>query len=67
MAGVFGVARAPLESISQRIALLVPFEEMTGVAPCGPNFSGDWEADGEEARIPADMGNDIRFPFPGAT
>ena len=33
MASAFGVARAPLVSISQRIALFVPFAEMTGVRP----------------------------------
>jgi hypothetical protein len=53
------------------MALLVPladpFEEMIGVAPCGPSGSGDSEADGRGARIPAAIGNDSRFPFPGAT
>ena len=67
MAGAFGTASAPLESISQRMALFVPFEEMTGVAPCGPSVSGDCEAVGEEAIIPPDIGNAIKFPFPGAT
>jgi hypothetical protein len=66
IAGAFGVASAPLESINHKMAELValvdPFQEITGVAPCGPSVSGDWEMDGEEARIPADIGNDMRFP-----
>ena len=70
MAAVFGVASAPLVSISQRMALLVPvvdpFQEMTGVAPCGPSVSGDCDADGVDARVPVDMGNDCRYPFPFA-
>jgi hypothetical protein len=67
MAGVFGVAKAPLLSISHRIAFEVPFDEITGVAPCGPSVSGDWDEAGAKDEIPPDIGNDISLPLAGAT
>ena len=52
---------------SHQMALFAPLEDKTGVAPPGPNVSGDIEVSGVVASMPPVMGNACSFPFPAAT